>query len=403
MGIICCDSFTTDGSGNATVTTPQWEPQLVMAKPSSATGNWDIYDMMRGTVTVGNDAVLSPNLSSAEVSTADHISFTALGFDVVGYQASTTYIYMCIRRPNKPPESGSEVFAVDQGDSSGTATVPEFLAGFPVDMALRKTTGAGDCAAVSRLTQGEQLWTDSTIAATVSTAAKFDSNIGWWFGAFASTFYSWMFRRAPGFFDVVCYTGNGVAGREVAHNLGVVPEMMIVKCRSNATTWAVYHADNTAEPSTEWLQLNSTAATEDNSSLWADTVPTSSVFTIDNSSNVNENNYTYIAYLFATLAGISCVSSYTGNGTSQTIDCGFSAGARFILIKRIDSTGDWFIWDSTRGIVAGNDPHLSLNTTAAEVTTDDSVDPENSGFIVNQVAATNINVNTATYIFYAVA
>jgi hypothetical protein len=73
------------------------------------------------------------------------------------------------------------------------------------------------------------------------------------------------------------------------------------------------------------------------------------------------------------------------------------------MIKRTDSTGDWYVWDTARGIVSGNDPHLSLNTTVAEVTTDDTIDPDNSGFIVNQVAATNVNVNAATYIFLAIA
>ena len=73
------------------------------------------------------------------------------------------------------------------------------------------------------------------------------------------------------------------------------------------------------------------------------------------------------------------------------------------MIKRTDSTGDWYVWDSARGIVAGNDSHLSLNTTAAEVTTDDSVDTDNTGFIVNQLAATNINVSSATYIYLAIA
>lgn len=110
-----------------------------------------------------------------------------------------------------------------------------------------------------------------------------------------------------------------------------------------------------------------------------------------------------VAYLFASLAGISKVGSYAGNGASQTINCGFATGARFILIKRTDAAGDWYVWDSVRGIVAANDPHLSLNTTAAEVTTDDSVDPDASGFIVNQVAATNINVSGASYIFLAIA
>ena len=119
---------------------------------------------------------------------------------------------------------------------------------------------------------------------------------------------------------------------------------------------------------------------------------------------MNASGSTYIAYLFATLAGISKVGSYTGDGAAgKVIDCGFSTGARFILIKRTDSTGDWFFWDTTRGIIAGNDPHLSLNTTAAEVTTDDSIDPDSSGFIVNQVAATNINVSSASYIFYSIA
>jgi len=137
---------------------------------------------------------------------------------------------------------------------------------------------------------------------------------------------------------------------------------------------------------------------------WNSTAPTETQFTLEGSNSAsNTLGENYIAYLFASLPGVSKVGSYTGNGSSQTINCGFTSGARFILIKRTDSTGDWYVWDTERGIVAGNDPHLSLNTTAAEVTTDDSIDPDNSGFIVNQVSATNINVSSATYIFYAIA
>jgi hypothetical protein len=117
----------------------------------------------------------------------------------------------------------------------------------------------------------------------------------------------------------------------------------------------------------------------------------------------NTNTGTYVAYLFATCPGVSKVGSYTGTGATLQIDCGFAAGARFVLIKRTDSTGDWYVWDSARGIVAGNDPHLSLNTTAAEVTTNDSIDPDSSGFVVNQAAATNINVSGASYIYLAIS
>jgi DNA-binding beta-propeller fold protein YncE len=130
---------------------------------------------------------------------------------------------------------------------------------------------------------------------------------------------------------------------------------------------------------------------------------TSTTFTVAGAYNVS--GQTYIAYLFATLASTSSVGSYTGDGTSsQIINCGFSGGSRFIMVKRTDVAGDWFVWDSTRGINAsGNSPHLSWNTTAAEVTTDASVAPSNSGFIVKQVSATNINVNGGTYIYIAFA
>jgi len=134
------------------------------------------------------------------------------------------------------------------------------------------------------------------------------------------------------------------------------------------------------------------------------------VFTVGTGGSTNAGAGNYVAYLFASRPGVSRVGSYTGNGgtagsagTSQTINCGFSTGARFVLIKRTDSAGDWYIWDTIRGIVAGNDPRLSLNSTASEVTTDDSLDPDNTGFIVNQLAATNINVTGATYIYLAIA
>jgi hypothetical protein len=175
---------------------------------------------------------------------------------------------------------------------------------------------------------------------------------------------------------------------------------MIVKGRSGATAWQVY---SSALANTEYVVLNTTAAKATGATRWNSTTPTGTVFSLGTASEVNTSAATYVAYLFATCPGVSKVGSYTGNGTTQASACGFTGGARFVLIKRTDSTGDWYVWDSARGIVAGNDPHLSLNTTAAEVTTDDSVDTDSTGFVVNQVAATNINVSSATYVFLAVA
>ena len=206
------------------------------------------------------------------------------------------------------------------------------------------------------------------------------------------------FRRAPGFFDVVCDTGTG-ATHTVAHGLTVVPELMIRKSRSGTGSWGVY---SQTLGNGNFLELGSTNASA-STTIWDSTSPTSSVFTIaTNFAFANASGTTYVTYLFATKAGISKVGSYTGNGGTQTINMGFSSGCRFFLCKRTDSTGDWFIWSSATGISSGNDPHLSLNSTAAEVTTDDSVDVDASGIIVNQLAA-NINVLNGSYIYLGIS
>ena len=211
------------------------------------------------------------------------------------------------------------------------------------------------------------------------------------------------FARAPGFFDVVCYTGTGSA-RTVSHNLGVAPEFIIIKSRSNAIDWRTFSNFGTTNYRRGVLNNNTSVGLINYADDFGiSSAPTSSGISVGTNVVSNASGYTYVAYLFASCPGVSKVGSYTGNGSSLNIDCGFTNGARFVLIKRTDSTGDWYVWDTARGIVSGNDPHLSLNTTAAEVTTNDTIDPLSTGFTVNQVAATNVNVNAATYIYLAIA
>ena len=247
--------------------------------------------------------------------------------------------------------------------------------------------------------QGTFLETANTNAEAAGSSYQFDYQDSWHSGSLGSSWYSWMWKRAPNYFDVVAYTGNG-ANRTINHNLGVAPEMMWVKRRNTADDWAVYYGDPT-----DYLELNTTEATDDNSYFWNDTATTETVFSLGANVGVNGSGSTYIAYLFASLDGVSKVGSYTGNGSSQNIDCGFSSGARFVLIKRSDSSGDWNFYDTERGIVAGNDSRLSLNTTDAEDTSNDRVDPYSSGFTVNYIATgtSDSNISGATYIFYAIA
>ncbi|MDC1426614.1 hypothetical protein N8339_06560 [Gammaproteobacteria bacterium] len=397
--IIKCGSW--DATGNNEVDLG-FEPQWILIKNADGTNNWGLFDTMRGWTADGTIKTLKPNLSDAETSENGVMKVTSTGFTWVPAVSGNTYIYIAIRRPMKTPESGTEVFAVDNGNGSDNS--PGFISGFPIDMGIRKVTTGSGSFVTSRLAGLSYLRAETTAAEVASTSATTDYMNGWASFTPQADQYSWMFKRATGFMDVVAYTGNGTAGRTVAHNLGVAPEMMIVKVRSIVEPWVVYHTglNGGVTPQNYHIRLTNGVEAAD-SDIWNNTAPTSSVFTTGGNDKVNANTQTYISYLFATLAGVSKVGSYTGTGNNLNVDCGFSAGARFILIKRTDSTGDWYTYDSARGIVAGNDPYLLLNSTAAEVTNTDYIDPLSSGFTVTSSAPAALNASGGNYIFLAIA
>jgi hypothetical protein len=401
-GFIACGSV----SGFGTVVNLGWEPQWILMKQTNGPSDWILADTMRGIPTGSQDALLFANTSGAETSANDWIDLTSTGF--VNNVGSANFIYIAIRRgPMRAPESGTEVFDPEVGGASVANNALVTTTGFPVDMFMHfdNYTSGGETFVVDRLRgRGVQLRTQYTATeATYGTNDPFlDSNEGLINRSGSTQNESggifWSFRRAPEFFDAVAATATSDTDQVLNHNLAATPELIIAKSRSAVGSWYVYYPTGGVS---SYLVLNSTAASGTYSNIWGSTSPTETDFRINGPIYGVGNSI--VAYLFATLAGVSKVGSYTGNGSSQTIDCGFTSGARFVLIKRTDSTGDWYVWDTARGIVAGNDPHLSLNTTAAEVTTDDSIDPDSSGFVVNQVAATNINVSSASYIFMAIS
>ena len=412
---ITCGSYTA-GSSETTVNLG-YEPQWTMIKATSTTDDWRINDNMRGVATNGVDRNLAANLDNAEYGSDDRLDYNATGFTAKlnNSNAGETYIYIAIRRgPMKPPTTGTSVFApVASNASTGTTLTTNF----PVDlqMAALRPGNASNTTFSTRLTginsQNTAVLTpylvsSSTDAETTGSVTRYWINDSFQMpGAFAGTdTIFWNFRRAPGFFDEVCYTGNG-ATQTLTHNLGVVPELMIMKKRSidGTSNWVVYAAP-LANAATSFLFLNDTAAVgTGNTILWNSTAPTSTVFSLGGSTNINESGQTCVAYLFASAPGVSKVGSYTGTGATQVINCGFTSGARFVLIKRTDSTGDWYVWDSARGIVAGNDPYLLLNSTAAEVTNTDFVDTAASGFEISSTAPAAINASGGTFIFLAIS
>lgn len=420
-GIIQCGSYVGNGSAVGPEINLGWEPQFVLIKSATVhSAGWYLLDSSRGMPTGGNDPALTANSSNAESSfgPANFIDVAATGFQLktsdssVNGGGSPTYIYLAIRRSNKPPTSGTQVYnAIARTGTGAAATVTGV--GFAPDLVgIQRTNGnpyfffdrmRGALYGLRTPSTMQDVLLDGNVTVFgqdgIGVGNSNDTN-------FATLPYiNHFFRRAPGFFDVVCYTGTGVA-QTVPHSLGVAPELMIVKSRNNTFSWGL--TTNFTETQYDFFIMDSNATKNSTANYGTGAVlhsskPTAASWGMGTNVTVNNSGSTYVAYLFASLPSISKVGSYTGNGTSQTINCGFATGARFILIKRTDATGDWHVWDSVRGIIAANDPHLSLNTTAAEVTTDDSVDPEASGFIVNQNTTTKINVDGGQYIFLAIA
>lgn len=411
--VISCGSYTGNGSTTGPTVTLGYEPQYLLIKNASGATSWQLIDTMRGMPVGSLDAVLTTNQPYGE-SLLTYVAPTATGFQIVSGSSDVntngaTYIYIAIRRgPMKTPTSGTSVFVPLQLPlNSGSSTVP-VNAGLTTDMVFGslQTNQSGGKYWASRLTGSDKL--DSTFVYATQPGAYFWDNMVGVRQQETNFQPAWYFcKRAPGFFDEVCYTGTGTDNTQITHNLGVAPELIITKKRSSTGDWwTLCTAD--ADRRVGRVNLTNAFTNSGIASIFGNgtsyVAPTASVFTLGSgSTSTNTSGATYVAYLFASCQGVSKCTAFTGTGALQTIDCGFTSGARFVLIKRTDSTGDWYVWDSSRGLSSSTDPYLLLNSTAAEVTSTNWVDTTSTGFQVTAASGNNVNINGASYIALAIS
>lgn len=216
-------------------------------------------------------------------------------------------------------------------------------------------------------------------------------------------YVAWCFQKKAGFFDIVPYVGNssGATTQTISHNLGVKPELIIVKSKDTGTyDWVVQH---TSLGATKRIWLNLTSPENTSSGPWADTEPTATAFTVGTFAETNFLNDNFIAYLFASVPGFCKISSYSGTGASgNSVNCGFKP--QYLLVKRSDggSVG-WNIYDAARHGDVNNDDILQANSSGAETVTGIyDIDFTSTGFTVNSTDAT-VNISGGTYIFMAIA
>jgi len=417
--IIKCGQFETSNNSNRQDVDLGFEPQFVLLKnvTNTTSGDWYTMDEIRGmTGGDGNDtSYLAANSSNQEYDFGSDTFYKyGSGFGVVNnaFATNVRFVYMAIRRgPLSPPDSVSEVFNANAYTGNGTAN-RKFTTNFQVDANLTRGRGNTYAPCLSSRLRNAMFETNES----ANSYSTLDNWIDWahndgfdYPGVFQynnnnnDTYVHYNWKRAPKFFDVTVHKSNGQPDQQIPHNLEVAPEMAWIKAIDSANNWFVHHKDLTSGYN---LILNS-SDTETQSNTSGAASFTSTYWTPGNNGVLSGggNNTYYMAWLWTTLAGISKVGSYTGNGSSQNIDCGFSNGAQMIIIKRYDPNANaWAIIDSARGIVAGNDPVLNLHNTSAEYTSGDDVDPLSSGFIINHdTSSYGLNSNTHKYIFYAVA
>ncbi len=234
---------------------------------------------------------------------------------------------------------------------------------------------------------------------------SFNSN-GWTMGSSGNInqsgddYVSWTFKKQSSFLDVVTYTGNGVAGREIAHNLGSTPAVIITKNLNDIENWQVYHKDLGND---QRILLNQDIASGSAPTHWNSTTPTDTVFTVGTHNGTNGSGDGIVAYLFAHDTDASSLikcGSYTGTGSAgKAVTLGWEP--QWLMIKRTDATGySWEIMDTQRGFTSGNDKVLRANSSGAEITAYDYGTGTSTGFeLTNDIA---VNASGGSYIYMAI-
>ena len=403
-----------------------FEPQFLLLKEDDNNSSWELYDNIRGlTAEDINGSVLNPDTTLAQQA-SDNIGLQSDGFKAKPSSSSLSddIYYIAIRRPHKPVQSAAEVYSQTYLTADSTTTSNAFSSGTrSVDTIIQsiRANSASNMMVVQRSTGDAILSTnDDNLEYTghMSTSAAptyFDNQ----FGAnprnifTTNTGVTHFFSRAPGFYDVVTWTGDSTSTTSAytkPHNLEAVPELMIVKRRSGSNTfgrnWYVY-TDSLGTAS--FLRLDQ-GVPATSGSPWP-SAPTASNFSVGH--YINLSGLTYVAMLFASLPGICKVGSYTASSsyTEQIIDCGFTNGARFVMLKDSSSSltssyvPNFYVNTAAQGITSGADLTDLWNLATVE-SNSNNVKPHSSGFIATRSGSTDSSSEIssgATVQFLAIA
>jgi hypothetical protein len=263
---------------------------------------------------------------------------------------------------------------------------------------LESNTTTAETAEATGLTAfGSGGFTVGALAQVNTSAATY---VGWqWKGGGAAvsntagTITSQVSANASAGFSIATFFGTS-ANATVGHGLGVAPKFIVVKNRSSGA-WYSYHVSSGAG---NYLVLNANSANAADTTAWNNTAPSSSVFYLGSNVVINPAA-TCIAYCWAEIDGFSKFGSYTGNGSTDGpfVYTGFRP--RWLMIKRTDSTSNWYIFDTARNTFNVMTDELLANSSNAEANNNRWIDCLSNGFKIRNDAASQINASGGTMVY----
>jgi hypothetical protein len=374
-------TFTPSGSyfpvfrnGSSTNTSVNFGQRPFSYTPPSGFVRLNTYNLPDSTIKKGNtvmDATLYTG-TGASLSVTNASGFKPDFVWVKGRSGATDHaLYDSVRGTTKQLESNT----TDAETTEATGLTAFGTGGFTVGALAQMNTSAATY--VGWQWQAGQGSTSSNTSGSITSTVSVNATAG---------------------FSVVTYTGNGTNGATIGHSLGVAPKWVIVKNRgSSVDDWLHYH---TSLGATKSIAFDTNAAIT-SSTRWNNTAPSSTVITLGTSAGVNASSNTYVAYCWAAIPGYSAFGNYTGNGSTDGsfVYTGFLP--RFVMIKRTDTTGDWYMWDTARNTFDVITNTLLANSSAAE-TSATSIDALSNGFKLRNTTA-GFNASGGTYIYAAFA
>jgi len=427
--IVKCDNYTGNSNANGPTINLGWEPQYIFIKRASGgSEHWICFDTARQISdnyggALGADFDIETSANAVERESVNWLHVTPTGFKIdSSYDHvngnTDNYVYLAIRRPDgkvgRPPtaDNAQNYFqsSFSRAGTPNNKTATTTLPFAPDTCIMKQPAGSSNWLIGSRQTGRSILECNTDTTLSDNQYWEWDYPRGWQsFTGNNAAWQAWGWKRGLSH-DVVCYEGNGTAGHQITHNMNSVPEMIWVKNRTNNFQWGVYHVglNGGVTPQNYTIYLNEPNGQSEDSSYWNNTAPTKTTVTLGTTSPVNQNNYAFIMYLFASIDGVSKCGYYTGTGaTGNVITTGFRP--RFIIIKRTDATdglnSSWYQLDTARGINAatglsgGQDLWLRMNNN-----TSNQADPllslQSTGFTLTTTSSF-VNGSNMKYIYYA--